>query len=431
MGALVLAFVLYGTSARAGGFRVVFEDDFNGSALDRRKWATRYVYSDGTLNTLNDEQQDYADNANRVANGLLSLTARPKSDGSGRFESGMIRSRQTFYYGYFEARVRLPGARGLASAFWLNPDYDADGHLGWPPEIDVFEYTINGKEDTVDMLNSSVKVNQAGIQGGEWIYRDPAFNEKWKHFRAASPLNTDWQVVGMLWKPESVSVYLNGRKLYTRAYHWLNSQGGTAGPAHILLNLAVGGSWAGRHGIDVDQFPQSLQIDYVRVCQYDPGLSSQRCGNSAFTLTTSEAAYVTPVNDLARSRLLSAKTSSTKVAPGGALVIKYVFNAKPTPSSHRLRTTLVDARGVDVGAVSNLPPVPTSRWRGQQAVSQTLNVPRRLAPGRYKLLVSIGTDDAVGHRPQRITFTADERFGPADGKARYEIGEVTVGAEAP
>ncbi len=42
--------------------------------------------------------------------------------------------------------------------------------------------------------------------------------------------------------------------------------------------------------------------------------------------------------------------------------------------------------------------------------------PARLAPGRYKLLVSIGTDDPVGNRPQRITFSADERFGIADGK---------------
>lgn len=40
-----------------------------------------------------------------------------------------------------------------------------------------------------------------------------------------------------------------------------------AGYAHVLLNLAMGGQWAGRYGIDDSAFPQALEIDYVRVYQ--------------------------------------------------------------------------------------------------------------------------------------------------------------------
>jgi hypothetical protein len=33
------------------------------------------------------------------------------------------------------------------------------------------------------------------------------------------------------------------------------------------LNLAIGGQWAGRYGIDDSAFPQALAIDWVRVYQ--------------------------------------------------------------------------------------------------------------------------------------------------------------------
>ena len=44
---------------------------------------------------------------------------------------------------------------------------------------------------------------------------------------------------------------------------------------HLLLNLAVGGAWAGNvnaGGIDASVFPQQMLIDHVRVyeCSVDP-----------------------------------------------------------------------------------------------------------------------------------------------------------------
>jgi len=103
--------------ARAAGFKLAFSDDFNGTALDRDKWASRYIYADGTQDHLNDEQQRFTEQGNQtVENGALSLVAKPL--GNAKYSSGMVRSRQTFYYGYFEARVMLPQARGVWPAFW-------------------------------------------------------------------------------------------------------------------------------------------------------------------------------------------------------------------------------------------------------------------------------------------------------------------------
>lgn len=36
---------------------------------------------------------------------------------------------------------------------------------------------------------------------------------------------------------------------------------------HLLLNIAVGGSWGGAKGVDDTIFPQEMVIDYVRVYQ--------------------------------------------------------------------------------------------------------------------------------------------------------------------
>jgi hypothetical protein len=46
---------------------------------------------------------------------------------------------------------------------------------------------------------------------------------------------------------------------------WVENGGQQAAPAHLLLNLAIGGSWAGRYGIDAAGFPTSLDVDWIRV----------------------------------------------------------------------------------------------------------------------------------------------------------------------
>jgi len=248
------------------GYALAFNDEFSGSSLDRSKWFTRYIYGGGMLDRLNDEQQRYRDNDNHsVANGVLSLTARKVTStdpGGVNYESGMIRSDWTARYGYYEARVKMPSGVGLWPAFWLASDVSASGDLAWPPEIDIFEFVNNGVEDKRNMLHSGV-ISLPGVPS-DLSYVDPDFNTQWNYFWAPYNFDEGWHTVGAEWTPNEVTMYLDGRKIYTRSYRWNFPDGTLAGPAHILLNLAVGGSWAGRHGIDDAALPQSLQIDWVR-----------------------------------------------------------------------------------------------------------------------------------------------------------------------
>jgi beta-glucanase (GH16 family) len=38
-------------------------------------------------------------------------------------------------------------------------------------------------------------------------------------------------------------------------------------PFHLILNLAVGGDWGGRKGVDPDIWPSRMLVDWVRVYQ--------------------------------------------------------------------------------------------------------------------------------------------------------------------
>ena len=38
-------------------------------------------------------------------------------------------------------------------------------------------------------------------------------------------------------------------------------------PFHLILNLAIGGNWAGSKGIDDAALPERMEVDYVRVWQ--------------------------------------------------------------------------------------------------------------------------------------------------------------------
>ncbi|MBI5716121.1 MAG: glycoside hydrolase family 16 protein [Burkholderiales bacterium] len=248
------------------GYVLAFNDEFNGPELNRSKWFTRYIYGGGTTDRLNDEKQRYRDNRNHgIAGGILSLTARkatPDDPNGIYYESGMIRSDWTTRYGYFEARVKMPGGIGMWPAFWLTSDVSPAGVLSWPPEIDIFEFVNNGVEDRTHMLHSGV-VSPSGTTS-LLSYTDPAFNTRWTYYAAPFKFNEGWHTVGAEWDASSVTMYVDGRKIYTRSYRWNYPDGTLAAPAHILLNLAVGGSWAGRYGIDDAALPQSLQIDWVR-----------------------------------------------------------------------------------------------------------------------------------------------------------------------
>jgi beta-glucanase (GH16 family) len=252
------------------GYVMVFNDEFSDKQLDISKWWTRYINDDGRLDFLNDEEQRYREHDDHVMTGhSLILMARRNTNGQdgAKYYSGMIRSKATFRFGYFEARFKVPGGLGVWPAFWLSSSRrSGDGKLAWPPEIDIAELVNNGTDDTTHMLHMGAISN--GAQGLKGLYTAPDFNTRWNYWSAPYNFADDFHVFSGLWdRDNTVSVYVDGQLLYKTEYKWVYDDGSPAGYANVILNLAIGGHWAGRHGVDDSAFPQGLEIDYVRVYQ--------------------------------------------------------------------------------------------------------------------------------------------------------------------
>lgn len=272
------------------GYELVFSDEFEGQELNRQHWCTRYVYGGGptpqvrdaecqahgrgTLDRLNDERQRYVDvnsqgqALHEVKDGVLSLIAtRTGPNEATPYQSAMIRSKRTFKPDdetslYITARVKLPNVRGSWPAFWINPGPDTDGKLTWPPEIDIFDSPINGKEDRENMLHLGAIPSGAPRR---ILEHDPRFELRWRNFIAPYSLRERWLETGAEWTKDKVCYFVDGERVMCEAYRWQHRDGRSAPPGHILLNLAIGGEWAGRHGIDDDKFPVRLSVDHVRV----------------------------------------------------------------------------------------------------------------------------------------------------------------------
>lgn len=276
---------------RPAGYSLVMSEEFDGTTLDRSRWCTRYVYGGGpapqmadadcqrfgrgTLDFLNDEQQRYVDfNAfgqpmHAVSGGVLTLRAtRTGLSPLAPYESALLRSKATWRPDarrsyYITARVKLPSGKGTWPAFWLNPELMPDGRGVWPPEIDIFEGPLNGVQNAANMLN--VNVHRADGVKPTWTRRSSRFDSSTRNYVWPRSLRGVWIESGVEWTNDRVTFYIDGRRVASTLFKWVRKDGSAAPPATILLNLAVGGHWAGRYGVTGDAFPTAMQVDHVRV----------------------------------------------------------------------------------------------------------------------------------------------------------------------
>lgn len=258
----------------------VFSDTFRISNLDMRKWWTRFIFAGGTLDFLNDEWQRFREAGNHVMTPEgLRLTALPHN--GSYWPSGAIRSKPCFNISdgndyFFEARARVPRGLGIWPGFWLAADQrpadhgDPTRYPAWPPEIDIMEVVNNGQEDLTTMLHLNAHVrdwtnNPQGLAG---IAAIPDFDWHWNVWRAPFDFADDFHLFGCHYKRPICTWYCDRKFIAQVRYDWVNDDGHPSGPAHILAQLAIGGaSWAGRHGVDNDAFPQSFDLDYIKVWQ--------------------------------------------------------------------------------------------------------------------------------------------------------------------
>jgi beta-glucanase (GH16 family) len=225
----------------------------------RAEFFTRYVYDGGKLDTLpgNKEWERYRDNDNhRLEGSSLKLTAHVRGGlVDGGIESGMLRSRWTGKYGYYECRLKVPAGRGLWPAFWLNPHDEK-----WPPEIDILEIVDNGRDSTKNSFHfvHTGKADTATTLSTKL--------DQWNSYRPGFDYKDDFHTFAVEWTPDTVTHYVDEIEVVSRRFGWKHDDGSDGGAADVLLNLAVGGTWPGPP-LNVNDFPAILEVDYIRVWQ--------------------------------------------------------------------------------------------------------------------------------------------------------------------
>jgi len=238
---------------------LVWSDEFDYSgAPDSEKWSFDLGNGCPTLcGWGNNEKQTYAkslDNA-RVKDGSLFITARrTKVDSVDSYSSARLvtKNKGDWKYGLIEVSAKLPTGTGTWPAIWMLPTNWSYG--GWPKsgEIDIMEHVGYDPGNVHGTVHTEAFNHIKGTQRGDSTYVEAASEE--------------FHNYAIKWTPEFIEFIVDG-EVYNR---FENNQTGPDAwpfdqPFHLILNIAVGGNWGGKHGIDHDIWPQQMEIDYVRV----------------------------------------------------------------------------------------------------------------------------------------------------------------------
>lgn len=260
---LILVFLLMtvaclvGGAAEAADWELVWSDEFDGSSLDLTKWEPQIGTGCPNLCGWGNQELQYyrAENAT-VAGGMLTIEARQEYYAGRNYTSARLRTlnKGDFTYGRIEMRATLPKGQGLWPAFWMLPTDQVYGGWASSGEIDIME--LKGR------LPATI--------GGTIHYGDGFPDNVWSNHETtlqSGDFSEDFHVFAVEWEPTELRWYMDD-ELYGTQTNWYSA--GQPFPApfderfHILLNVAVGGTFDGDpDGTTV--FPQQMVVDYVRV----------------------------------------------------------------------------------------------------------------------------------------------------------------------
>ena len=241
---------------------LVWSDDFDGTALDATRWSAQVGDGCdlGICGWGNNELQWYQASNATVANGLLTITARQESVGGKNFTSARIRTlgKGDWTYGRFEIRARLPRGQGLWPAIWMLPSDNVYGGWAASGEIDITELVGHEPARVHGTLHYGGEA-PANTSSGDWYQLD------------SGTFADDFHVFALEWEDGEIRWYVDGDHYQTQT-QWSSSNGAYPAPFdqefHLLLNVAVGGNWPGNPDLTT-AFPQTMEVDYVRVYRRD------------------------------------------------------------------------------------------------------------------------------------------------------------------
>lgn len=231
---------------------LVWSDEFNYSGLPD---PTFWNMETGGSGWGNNEWQYYTDRTENamVDGGVLTITAREEAYGGRDYTSARITTQNKFdfQYGRIEARIKLPYGQGIWPAFWmLGANFNS---VGWPScgEIDIMEMIGgSGRENTCHATCHWDNNGDHASYGESYTLSSGTFAD-------------DFHVFSVEWDSQSIKGLVDGIQYYEIS---ITSAGLSEfrESFFVILNVAVGGNWPG-YPDATTEFPQTMEIDYVRV----------------------------------------------------------------------------------------------------------------------------------------------------------------------
>ncbi len=238
--------------------QLVWSDEFDvDGLLDPQKWA----YDVGGYGWGNHEAQFYAEARPEnavVRDGKLFITAVREAYEGMDYTSARIttQGKAGWRYGRFEIRAKLPDARGTWPAIWMIPaDWDFS-QGGWPDvgEIDIMEHVGWDPGKIHASAHSRDYQWQKGTQKTDSLMVPDATKA--------------FHTYALEWSAKVLRASVDGKVYFEYENEGLGPDKWPYDkPFALIMNIAVGGAWGGIKGIDAASFPQTMEVDYVRVYQ--------------------------------------------------------------------------------------------------------------------------------------------------------------------
>jgi beta-glucanase (GH16 family) len=239
--------------------KLVWSDEFNSPGKpDTLKW--NYDLGVGNPNGWgNDELECYTNDERnaRIEDGKLIIEARKDSLEGKPFTSARLvtKKKADWLYGRIEAKAKLPFGKGTWPAIWMLSTEAKYG--GWPSsgEIDIMEHV--------------------GYDSG--VVHGTIHTEAYNHIKhtqkegkiTVNSVSSKFHIYAINWTDSKIDFIVDDN-----IYHTVTKGEGEDykgwpfdQPFHLIMNIAVGGGWGGKEGVDENIWPQRMEVDYVRVYQ--------------------------------------------------------------------------------------------------------------------------------------------------------------------
>jgi len=239
-------------------YQLVWHDEFDYDGLpDSAKW--KYDTEGNEVGWGNLEAQEYTvakkENAG-VENGILRITALYQDSNEKEFSSARLTSKADWQYGRVEVNARLPRARGTWSAIWMMPGNWTFKDGNWPDigEIDIMEHVGHDEGIVHASAHSKDYQWQTKTQQTATLF--------------VQQVTSRFHTYALEWTPDRLFAFVDDSLYFQYQNEGLGeSKWPYNKPYYLILNLAIGGAWGGLNGIDTNAFPQTMEVDFVRIYQ--------------------------------------------------------------------------------------------------------------------------------------------------------------------